>query len=454
MPARTVNLTELIDGLGLTAYQVRVVALCALVAALDGYDTQAIGYTGPLLAKAFGFELSALAVAVFAGLFGAMIGAFAFGPLADWIGRKVFLVISTLVFAAFTLATVYISTLPELVACRFLAGLGLGGATPSFLALAVEYAPRPKRATVATVLYAAFPLGGVVGGVLGSYLIPTFGWQAVFYVGAVLPLATALLLMAWLPESLRFLLVRGHRQHEAYAIIERIAPGAVGPNDILTFSEESEAKGFPVRVLLTEGRATITFFLWALFFFAFMQTVVLGIWIAPLLNRAGVAIASTGLIVAGANLGSVFGSALSGQLIDKFGAVRTLIPAAFLGAVSTAAFAIIGNSVPVLITNAIMSGFLVGGASTGLLALAATIYPTQVRSTGIGWAMAFGRFGQVFVPLGIGAMLGANWQVTTILIVCGLPALLDGLVLILLGYWLGNRDIAPTIPRPSSMGAQ
>jgi MFS transporter, AAHS family, 4-hydroxybenzoate transporter len=424
------------------------------VAALDGYDTQAIGYTGPLLAKAFGFELSALAIAIFAGLFGAMIGAFAFGPLADWMGRKVFLVISTLVFAVFTLATVYISTLPELVACRFLAGLGLGGATPSFLALAVEYAPRPRRATVATVLYAAFPLGGVVGGVLGSYLIPNFGWQAVFYVGAVLPLVTALLLITCLPESLRFLLVRGQRQAEARAIIERIAPGSVAPGDILTFSDEAGAKGFPVRGLLTEGRATITFFLWALFFFAFMQTVVLGIWIAPLLNRTGVAVASTGLVIAGANLGSVFGSVLSGQLIDKFGAVRTLVPAAFLGAISMAAFGIIGTSVPVLITNALISGFLVGGASTGLLALAATIYPTRMRSTGIGWGMGFGRFGQVFVPLGIGAMLSANWQVTTILIVSGLPALLDGLVLILLAYQLKSRGAAGPGARPQAFGAR
>jgi MFS transporter, AAHS family, 4-hydroxybenzoate transporter len=282
-------------------------------------------------------------------------------------------------------------------------------------------------------------------------LIPNFGWQAVFYIGAILPLVTALLLVIWLPESLRFLLVRGNRVAEACAIIERMAPGAVGPNDLLVFLDESEAKGFPVKVLLTEGRATITFFLWALFFFAFMQTVVLGIWIAPLLNRAGVAVAMTGLVVAGANLGSVFGSALSGQLIDRYGAVRTLLPAAFLGAISTAAFGLIENSVPVLIANALIAGFLVGGASTGLLALAATIYPTQVRSTGIGWGMAFGRFGQVFVPLGIGAMLGANWNVNTILIICGLPALLDGLVLIPLSSQLRDRATADPGRQPQTM---
>jgi AAHS family 4-hydroxybenzoate transporter-like MFS transporter len=218
-------------------------------------------------------------------------------------------------------------------------------------------------------------------------------------------------------------------------------PGAASPDDVLIFAEEAEARGFPVKAILSEGRAAITLFLWTLFFFAFMQAVVLGIWTAPLLNRIGIAVASTGLVVAGANLGAVFGSALSGRLIDKIGAFRVLIPATFLGMLSMAAFAVLGVSVPVLVANAIIAGFLVGGASTGLLALAANFYPTRIRSTGIGWGMAFGRFGQVFGPLTIGAMLGAKLPMTTILVACGIPALLNCAVLIVLRWYTAGRAV-------------
>src|SRR4029077_6948962 len=129
--------------------------------------------------------------------------------VADRAGRKRVLVGATFCFGFFTLATAYAGSLSELLACRFLAGVGLGGAMPSFISLASEYVPKARRAAVVSLLWAGFPLGGVVGGVLGSWIIPAYGWQSFFLVGGFLPILLSVILGTVLPESVSFLVAAG-----------------------------------------------------------------------------------------------------------------------------------------------------------------------------------------------------------------------------------------------------
>ena len=199
----TVDLPALIDSQPLSAYQCWIIGLCALVALLDGMDTQSIGVAAPLIADLLGVTRPQLAPIFSAGLVGAALGAFAFGPLADSFGRKRFLVLACAVFGVFTFATALCASFEALLVCRFLTGLGLGGALPCFVALASEFAPARLRATAVTVTWAAFPLGGMLGGFLNAALIDTFGWRAIFYAGGVAPVLVALLLARWLPNSLR-----------------------------------------------------------------------------------------------------------------------------------------------------------------------------------------------------------------------------------------------------------
>ena len=103
----------------------------------------------------------------------------------------------------------YAGDLTQLLVCRFLTGLGLGGAMPSFISLASEYVPKARRATVVSLLWAGFPLGGVIGGVLGSWIIPAYGWQSIFLVGGFLPILLSVILATVLPESVSFLVAAG-----------------------------------------------------------------------------------------------------------------------------------------------------------------------------------------------------------------------------------------------------
>ncbi|HEX4250925.1 MAG TPA: MFS transporter, partial [Pseudonocardia sp.] len=167
-----------------------VVALCALVALFDGMDLQIIGLAAPALAASLHIRPAALGVVFSAAIAGMAIGALAIAPLADRVGRKPILVTAVLCFGVFTLATMTAGSVGALLVYRFATGLGMGAAIPCAVTLASEFVPAQRRATVAGLLFAGFPLGGVLAGLLGSRLIPTTGWQALFVVGGVAPLVT------------------------------------------------------------------------------------------------------------------------------------------------------------------------------------------------------------------------------------------------------------------------
>jgi MFS family permease len=178
-----INVSHLIDDGSVTRFQVLVIGLCSLVAFLDGLDSLSIAVAAPLIADSLGLAKSALGPIFSAALLGAMIGALTFGALGDRYGRKRILIAAVMVFAVFTFTTAHVTSYPTLLAARFAAGLGLGGATPCFIALASEYAPSRRRAMVASLIWAAFPLGGAIGGFLNAYILTHFGWQAIFLVG-------------------------------------------------------------------------------------------------------------------------------------------------------------------------------------------------------------------------------------------------------------------------------
>src|ERR1700747_3730120 len=200
----TIDVGKLIDGAGLSRFQISIVAPRGLVAILDGADTTSIAIAASTIAGLLNFPVSAFGLVFAAGTLGAMLGAMTFGPLADRFGRKRLLVVSTVLFGIFTLLVAHAQSYSALVLYRVIAGFGLGGATPCFLALISEYVPRQVRGTVVSVLWATFPFGIMLGGFLNSYLVTAFSWQMIFYVGGAIPLIVAALLTVMLPESLQF----------------------------------------------------------------------------------------------------------------------------------------------------------------------------------------------------------------------------------------------------------
>jgi AAHS family 4-hydroxybenzoate transporter-like MFS transporter len=370
MAAERVDVIDLIDRHPVTGFQIGILILCMLVAALDGFDTQAIGYTAPAIAAMIHLPMPQFGQVGSAGLFGAALGALSFGPLADVLGRKWFMIVAVLVFAMFSYLTSQSSSLNELLAYRFFTGLGLGGATPAFLAMGAELAPKRLRDVFVTLTFASFPTGGLIGSLTSAWVIPNFGWQMVFYIGAVAPLFIAALLWIFMPESVRFLLARGIRQDEVRRTLEKFMPGQVPPGELYA-PHDPARQGAPVTHLFTEGRAVPTILLWVPFFMVFMVLVTVTFWTPAVLSSVGFSLSAAALIIGLNNLGSALASALSGWLVHRGGAFRVLIPGFILGGICLAWFGQATSSVATLSVASFLAGAFVGGTGTGLIAVAA-----------------------------------------------------------------------------------
>jgi len=419
-PAAALTVGEIIEQRPLGAYQIWTAALCGLVLVLDGFDSQAINYIGPPLSDALHFPLKNLGSIFSSGLFGLMIGAMTSGPIADRWGRKWPVIVSTLSFAGFSLITLRVASFDQLLALRFLTGLGLGGAMPNVVALASEFVPRRVLPHVVTLLFVGMPLGGVLSGLLSAATIPRHGWQFVLYVGGTIPLAIAVLLVAGLPESIGFLAARGKDPRKIARILKRIAPETAATG-VRPTPRDTAHEGVPVKHLFTEGRTFGTILLWIPYFMNLLIIYFIGSWLPALLRQSGMSVKAGSTAAAFFSFGGVFGCLVEGWLIKRFGAFGVLLAEFGLATASIAALSKIPSSYSLMLAVAFASGLMVIGAQGGLNAIAANFYPTAVRSTGLGWALGVGRVGSIVGPLLGGMFLGMGWKPGQILL-CGTVA--------------------------------
>ena len=444
MPHSTneVSVTRLIDEGSLTWFQVGTIVCCALVSMLDGIDTQSIGVAAPFIAETLGIKIANFGLIFSSALLGATIGAASFGPLADRLGRKTLLIVALVLFGVFTVLTALASSVPMLMIFRVLAGLGLGGATPCYIALTSEYAPARLRATLVTLMWSAFPLGGMLGGLLNSYLITQMGWRAIFYIGGVAPLFLGVWLLFYLPESIKFLLVRRNDTDAVRRIIARFRSLLVR-DDAHFVVEEKRLPGASIRHLFTDGRGLGTVLLWVPFFMGFGILTVATLWTPALLRLNGIPAAQTAFVIAFNGLGGFLGQSTAGRLIERFGILRVLFPAFLLGTAATVGLGYGASSVALAATFIGLIGLFMGLGTGGAIALAAIIYPTPIRSTGVGWGMAMGRCGQIVGPLIAGALLGAGWTADNIMSVIAGGGLIAAVFVVLFRAWFAARISAP-----------
>ena len=430
MVAATVDVGALIDERQLSRLQIVTFVLCALIALLDGVDSQAIGVAGPLMAAELHVKMSGFAPVISAGLFGATIGALTFGPISDRYGRKPTLVGATVLFGAFTLLTPAAWDMTSLIAIRFIAGLGLGGATPCFITLAADYAPKRRRAMLASLLWSAYPLGNAVGGFMTSFVVSRYDWRTVFYVGAVPTLVAAAALVAFLPESLRFLASTGRDPEGAARLARRLDPNLPsGPLRMLRPDEA--AKRVRWTAMFAQGRAASTLLLWTIFFLAFGTTTLIVLWTPTLLRGAGMPLSTTANLVGLYSLAAVAGMAVAGKLVDRVGAIAALVPAFVLGGGLLVLLGAVAATPWLAALCMVLLGLSIPLGAAGGVALAATYYPTEIRTSGVGWAMGLGRFGQVCSPLAVGLMLSLDWLPAQILTAMAVAPVLAGMAVLL-----------------------
>ena len=421
--AQPLTANQLLDQRPLGRFQIWLVVLCGVVLVLDGFDAQIIGFLAPSISDSLKIPVKGFGPIFSASLFGLMIAAMATGPIADRWGRRWPVIASTITFAIFALLTARATSFNQLLAFRFLTGLGLGGAMPNVVALASEYVPWRLQRSFVSMLFAGMPLGGFLVGMISSEVAPRWGWQAVFYLGGILPLLLAVFLIAVLPESVRFLGARGQDPGKIAKILARISPDLANVPIATSPADKEAQEGLPVKHLFTEGRAVGTVLLWIPFFMNLLLLYFVVSWMPALLRQAGLSVKVGVVATALFSLAGIVGCFVEGPLMELCGAYAILLIEFASCALLIASLAFVARSVALVFGVTSLLGFCVTGIQGGINALAASFYPTAIRSTGIGWALGVGRVGSIVGPIIAGSLLSIGWRPQQIFLSAVVPAL-------------------------------
>ena len=440
----TVDVVGVMNHAEFRGVPVLVSVLTVLAMVFDGFDIQAIAFAAPGVLAEFGIGRPQLGPILAAGLVGIAVGAFVLGPAGDRFGRRFALTASLIIVAVMSLGAATAQSPEQLAAWRFATGIGLGGVVPNCTTLMLEFAPLAVRNTIVVLTVVGVPIGGVLGAAVAAQIMPVFGWRAIFVVGAALLGVLALVILLWLPESPRYLARVGNQGARLAALLNRITRRNDFRENMQFEVREADqsAKPASVSTLLSPQYRRDTLLIWLIFLTNIFAVYAFFNWLPTVLSAAGLSltIALRGALVF--NLGGVLAALLLAACMSRFGS-RPTLAAVGAGAILTtlamgfvhvvpASAAAPSQGVVLLLCVMGLSGACILGMQTCMYAVAASAYPTSVRSTGVGWASGLSRVGGILSSFAGGALLaqGGGMQPFFIAIaVVLIPTLLGVLLL-------------------------
>lgn len=426
------DIGSIIDQGKITGLQISVFFICLLMNMLDGMDVMVIAYAAPSLSDAWSIAPGTLGTVFSAGLLGMTLGAMLLAPIADKIGRRRMILACVLAMGFGTLATAFTQTVAQLIALRILSGLGIGALLATAATMTAEYVPARYRNLIMSFVFAGYPLGAFLSGLVAASIIPTYGWTSIFVVAGFATLATFFLVWFILPESLEFLVktrppnglkeINRILARMDQPVLETLPPAPTG----------EKIKRASVAALFAEERRSRTTWLWIAFFTAFSTLYFLATWIPKLASNTGLSLELA--IYAGTvfNLGAFIGMISQGYFSHNFGLRKTICVFLIGTAVLMVLFGMWSKPV-VILTMFGFIGFGLQGGFVGLYAVAARLYPTEIRNTGIGWGIGAGRLGAIIGPKVGGTLVGMGLTLTTNFMIFALPLVLSGLATLMVG---------------------
>jgi AAHS family 4-hydroxybenzoate transporter-like MFS transporter len=383
-------------------------ALCMAALVIDGLDYQLLALVAPLVMGEWGIARGDFGAAMAAALFGMAFGAAGGGWLGDRIGRVRALVLAVVLFGAATMAVSRADDVASLAILRVVGGIGFGAAGPNAIALASEWMPPRLRTYVVALLAVGTPAGGMLGAALLPHMLPELGWRGVFVALGTVAVVLAGILLAVLRE-----------------------PASAPPR------EAAPARLFaPASMRLNIGVGLS---------FAALTAVVYGLaaWMPTFLTAAGFTLDQALDASFALNACSILGALAAGWLTRAQGSRRVMLASAIATAALLVAFGAALELLPEARASLIALAAAVGAAAsigvTTLYAMAALLYPPEIRSSGIGMGMTMGRIGGIAMSFAGGYLLdiagGSALVLFGVLATCALVATSAG--------WLVRQHIAP-----------
>lgn len=420
---------DLIDNLGVSKFTWTVFVLCGFAMLFDGYDNMIVAYTMPQIAKEWALTKVQTGSLVSWGLLGLLFGGFCAGVLSDAIGRKKTLILSCIVYSIFCGLIYFAQSFEMFALFRVLSGFGLGACLPVSITIVSESVPTKNRGIFITSLFAFFLAGWVLAGIVAMFVIPVLGWRICYLLG-MLPAIYAIVLAIQLPESTRWLLIKG-REAEAFKIIQKMELSAKGvatewaPGSIVV---PAPPKVVGPAALFTREFLPVTLGLSLLYFMGTMIVYGVSGWLPSLLVAKGYSMVKSYSFAIMTNTASVVANVVTGFVSDRIGRKKTLnIGFITLGIVVI----LLGYSAnqTQLIIFSILVGFFSNFALTGVQPLLAESYPTEFRNTGVAYSQAFGRLGGMAGPILAGFVQTIGFGFTGTLAMFAAPAIICVVIL-------------------------
>ncbi|MDD9798475.1 MAG: MFS transporter [Alphaproteobacteria bacterium] len=412
---KIIDVGQFIDNTQIRPFHIMIMLLCGATLIMDGYCLISMG----VAVKRIGFDWG-LAPSVFGqngwlgiitpmsgALFGVIFGSSMAGFAADKIGRKYTLIAMTWIAASFMYLTATATTFNELIFYRLGCGFGAGGSIPIAIALISEFAPKKYRNLMVVITYSGAPLGSTVLGFTGAALIERYDWPGIFYFGAFVPMAICVLLFLCMEESVKYLTsktgTKTNYKEKIKKILTRLGSKEAAHADGFVLHEVKLTKT-PLLALFTDRRATISLLLWVIFFATQFVLFIVSLWLPTVLQEAGATERYAFRAVGNYNFGAFVMSIILGVLADRFSAMKVLLFSFPLSALFLASLGYIFAFPTVFLFALVVAGGMTIGSAMCLAPLVASLYPTAMRSTGIGAALSVGRAGSIISPM-VGAWI-------------------------------------------------
>lgn len=417
----------LLDQQPLSRLQYATLLICFLMNMLDGMDVMVISYTAPAISKAWKVSPETFGIVFSSGLFGMASGALFLAPFADLIGRKTMIMLSAAIMGLSIYLTALSGGIGHLLILRFISGVGIGSMLASTAALAAEYSPDKTKDFWVSFVIGGYPVGAVLSGLVAARIIPQSGWQTMFQLAGLTTFAALPIIWLFLTESLEFYLKS--QPGNALVKMNRILV-RMGLNVQTTLPPKPPKRpGISIKSLLDEDYKTPTIQLWLALFLAFATLYFLTSWIPKLATNAGLSIELA--IYAGTvfNVGAFFGIVTQGYFSSRIGLKKTIGIFLIMTGVLMAVFTVFTGSSLLLGLFGLL-GFGIQGGFVGLYAVAARMYPTEFRTTGIGWAIGIGRLGGIIGPAIGGVLIGMGFSMGANFLIYAVPTMLAGMVIL------------------------
>jgi AAHS family 4-hydroxybenzoate transporter-like MFS transporter len=382
--------------LKLNRLQWSIIAVCFFCNMLDGMDVLIISFTAPVIATQWKISPEALGLVFSSGLIGMTLGAVALAPFADRYGRKLLMLLAALLMSSSIYLTSWSTSLESLMVFRLLSGLGIGIMMATSAALTAEVVPSKTRGFWVSLIVAGYPVGAVLTGLISASFIGKYGWEQLYVLAGGVSLIALPVLYFFLKESAVFKEVKAEK--------------FVSPSGLFTSNYRNN-----------------TLKLWLALFLCFATLYYLISWIPKLASNAGLPLELA--IYAGTvfNSGAVFGILVQGYLSTKFGLTKVVGNLLILSMLFLVGFGLLKGSA-VLLVILFLLGFGVQGGFVGLYAIAASLYTTQIRATGVGWSIGLGRIGGIIGPVVGGILVAAGFTMVEGFSSFALPIGLAGLL--------------------------